>query len=206
MAPHGLLYALSRRRSGRGHRLPSQQGAARHADWRADGIDGDVLARDLGLNIGLSPEYRGTPNLFLAGIHHSGLRMDHSVGGLVGGIRNARAVQAAFALSPAVQRAELSQWRNGGQVLSVPGIARSEVRSDRVTQISRDPFSGFRGGGGVLMAAQLSASSSQPSAFGAARSFARTGVAAAGLAALLMTAGCRQDMHDQPKVIPQRGS
>jgi hypothetical protein len=56
------------------------------------------------------------------------------------------------------------------------------------------------------MAAQLSASSSQPSAFGAARSFARTGVAAAGLAALLMTAGCRQDMHDQPKVIPQRGS
>ena len=28
----------------------------------------------------------------------------------------------------------------------------------------------------------------------------------AGLAALLLVAGCRQDMHDQPKLIPQRGS
>jgi mono/diheme cytochrome c family protein len=31
-------------------------------------------------------------------------------------------------------------------------------------------------------------------------------VAAAGLAALLVLAGCRQDMHNQPKLIPQRGS
>ena len=30
--------------------------------------------------------------------------------------------------------------------------------------------------------------------------------AAAGLAALLLIAGCRQDMQDQPKLIPQRGS
>jgi mono/diheme cytochrome c family protein len=31
-------------------------------------------------------------------------------------------------------------------------------------------------------------------------------VAAAGLAALLLVAGCRQDMQNQPKMIPQRGS
>ncbi|MDE3187835.1 MAG: cytochrome c [Acidobacteriota bacterium] len=30
--------------------------------------------------------------------------------------------------------------------------------------------------------------------------------AAAGLSALLLVAGCRQDMHNQPKLIPQRGS
>ena len=28
----------------------------------------------------------------------------------------------------------------------------------------------------------------------------------AGLSAMLLVAGCRQDMHDQPKIIPQRGS
>ncbi len=31
-------------------------------------------------------------------------------------------------------------------------------------------------------------------------------VAAAGFAALLLVAGCRQDMQNQPKMIPQRGS
>jgi len=35
---------------------------------------------------------------------------------------------------------------------------------------------------------------------------ARKLVAAAGFASLLVVAGCRQDMHDQPKLIPQRGS
>ncbi len=35
---------------------------------------------------------------------------------------------------------------------------------------------------------------------------ARRFVAAAGLTALLFVAGCRQDMHNQPKMIPQRGS
>src|SRR5215472_2907834 len=30
--------------------------------------------------------------------------------------------------------------------------------------------------------------------------------AAAGMATLLVLAGCRQDMHNQPKLIPQRGS
>jgi hypothetical protein len=31
-------------------------------------------------------------------------------------------------------------------------------------------------------------------------------IALAGMAALMLVAGCRQDMHDQPKLIPQRGS
>ncbi len=37
LAAHGLLHALSGGRSGGGHRLPSQQGAAAYADWRTDG-------------------------------------------------------------------------------------------------------------------------------------------------------------------------
>jgi hypothetical protein len=39
-----------------------------------------------------------------------------------------------------------------------------------------------------------------------ARTFAYRAFALAGLSALLFTAGCRQDMHDQPKIISQRGS
>ncbi len=31
-------------------------------------------------------------------------------------------------------------------------------------------------------------------------------IAAAGFAALLLVAGCRQDMQDQPKMVPQRGT
>ena len=49
---------------------------------------------------------------------------------------------------------------------------------------------------------QLSAISSQPSALLIAR---RCGAAAL-TAAMLLLAGCRQDMHNQPKIIPQRGS
>lgn len=35
---------------------------------------------------------------------------------------------------------------------------------------------------------------------------ARTFASIAGLSAILLIAGCRQDMHNQPKIIPQRGS
>ena len=41
---------------------------------------------------------------------------------------------------------------------------------------------------------------------GKARASASRGVAAAGLGVVLLITGCRQDMHDQPKLIPQRGS
>ncbi len=56
------------------------------------------------------------------------------------------------------------------------------------------------------MQVQLSAISSKLPAPGAVRRFARAGAAATGLAVLLSVAGCRQDMQDQPKLIPQRGS
>ena len=56
------------------------------------------------------------------------------------------------------------------------------------------------------MKVQLSAFSSQLPAPKATWRFARPGIAAASLAALLLLAGCRQDMHNQPKIIPQRGS
>ena len=52
------------------------------------------------------------------------------------------------------------------------------------------------------MSAKLSALSLQLSA----PRWVRRGVALAGLAAALFVAGCRQDMQDQPKMIPQRGS
>jgi hypothetical protein len=56
------------------------------------------------------------------------------------------------------------------------------------------------------MGKQLSAFSSQLSASGAVGRVVRGGVTVAGLAALLAVAGCRQDMQNQPKLIPQRGS
>ncbi|MGP8226050.1 MAG: c-type cytochrome [Terracidiphilus sp.] len=53
---------------------------------------------------------------------------------------------------------------------------------------------------------QLSAFSSRPSACSAARRCARTGAAAAALVGLLLVAGCRQDMQNEPKMVPQRGT
>jgi mono/diheme cytochrome c family protein len=41
---------------------------------------------------------------------------------------------------------------------------------------------------------------------GKARTFATRGLVLTGLSALFLLAGCRQDMQDQPKIIPQRGS
>jgi len=55
------------------------------------------------------------------------------------------------------------------------------------------------------MRKQLTAHSHQLTATGAAR-LGRPSFAIAGLAALLFMAGCRQDMQNQPKLIPQRGS
>ena len=59
------------------------------------------------------------------------------------------------------------------------------------------------------MEIQFSVLSSQFSAFSfqiSARRFALRSFAAAGMATLLLVAGCRQDMQDQPKMMPQRGS
>jgi len=56
------------------------------------------------------------------------------------------------------------------------------------------------------MKVQPSAFSLQLSAFNSTRRIVRGGVAAVALATLVFAVGCRQDMQDQPKMIPQRGS
>ncbi len=56
------------------------------------------------------------------------------------------------------------------------------------------------------MRGQLSAFSFQPSAPGGIRTFIGRAISVASLAAILLLAGCRQDMQDQPKIISQRGS
>lgn len=56
------------------------------------------------------------------------------------------------------------------------------------------------------MGRQPSAFISQLSAAGSARRIVRRGAALAGLAGALFVVGCRQDMQDQPKMDPQRGT
>jgi mono/diheme cytochrome c family protein len=56
------------------------------------------------------------------------------------------------------------------------------------------------------MPRQPSVISLQPSAPKATRDLIRRVFAASSLAAILLVAGCRQDMQNQPKLIPQRGS
>ncbi len=58
-----------------------------------------------------------------------------------------------------------------------------------------------------VLSSQFSVSASAPiKAYDKTRRFARRLFAIAGLGSILVLAGCRQDMHDQPKMIPQRGS
>ena len=63
---------------------------------------------------------------------------------------------------------------------------------------------GFGGGGGVLM--RRAGIRDQGSGVRVREPARRRIVAAAGFAVLLLVAGCRQDMQNQPKMIPQRGS
>jgi mono/diheme cytochrome c family protein len=56
------------------------------------------------------------------------------------------------------------------------------------------------------MRAKLSVLSLQLSATGSSHRLVRRGFALAGLAAALFVAGCRQDMQDQPRMDPQRGT
>lgn len=56
------------------------------------------------------------------------------------------------------------------------------------------------------MRVQLSAFGSQAPGSGRVRNLMGRVLNVAGLAAILVVAGCRQDMQDQPKIIPQRGS
>ncbi len=61
-----------------------------------------------------------------------------------------------------------------------------------IEEVSRGFRPGLSGGGGVLMRVN--------------RLKLSKAAAGAGMAALLLIAGCRQDMQDQPKIISQRGS
>ncbi len=92
------------------------------------GLTAMFLARDLDLGDRLSAQHRGAAAVFLAGVHRARLRVDHPVGGAVGGLRHGGAEPHAGALSSPVQCAQLPQRRHHGQVLSVPGSAGSEVR------------------------------------------------------------------------------
>ena len=56
------------------------------------------------------------------------------------------------------------------------------------------------------MSVKLSALGFQPSSTGRAHRLVRRGIAFAGLAVAIFAAGCRQDMQDQPKMDPQRGT
>jgi hypothetical protein len=42
--------------------------------------------------------------------------------------------------------------------------------------------------------------------FGNSRHFLRCAIAVGATATVLVLAGCRQDMHDEPKFFPQRGT
>ncbi len=53
---------------------------------------------------------------------------------------------------------------------------------------------------------KLSVLSSRPLVLRGCRGFAGRVFTVASFAAIVLVAGCRQDMHDQPKLIPQRGS
>ena len=112
-------------------------------------------------------------------------------------------VRSARAISPALQRAELPYRRNVGQAFPVPRGAGSQVFARRVAGLSRSHASGLDRGGGVLSrGAQLDqiASGMRACACGRALACVRW------RPRLMLLAGCRQDMQDQPKFVPQRGT
>ena len=56
--------------------------------------------------LGISLEYWWPSLLLMAGVYCSGVRMDDSIRGTIGCVRHACNERAAFAISPALQRAE----------------------------------------------------------------------------------------------------
>ena len=129
LAAPGLLHPLPGGRGGGSDRFPSQLRAPDLPGRRPDGVGCHVPDGDLGFGFGLSAEHRRPPALFLAGLHYSGLRVDHPLGGSFRRFRHAGHVRPADALSPALQRAQFPYRGNRGQVLSLPGGERSQVRA-----------------------------------------------------------------------------
>src|SRR5450631_2299771 len=108
MAAARLLYALPSGRSCGSDWLPHQSRlTGLPSRWLA-GIGCHVRSGDLGFRARVSPEYWWPSLLLMAGVYRSGIRMDDSIRGLIGRLRHACNERAAFAVSPAVQRTELS--------------------------------------------------------------------------------------------------
>ncbi len=114
----------------------------------------------------------------------------------------------ASALPSALQRAELPQRSDDRQVLFMSRGDRPAVFVDRDTCFSGAVSCGLRSGGGALMritgdrATRCWAQPTGNSSLG----LRRTVFLGALAGALISLAGCRQDMHNQPKFYPQRGS
>ena len=149
----------------------------------------------------VSAEHRRQAVPQLAGVHPGHLRVHDSRRGAGGRVRHARAERAADAVSPGLQRAAL----RAGQPQPVLPVHRGDaIRSS--TSRRRGAFSrrSIRGRCRPLRTSMTeherrAATREQICAACSARS-ALSSVARVG------AAGCRQDMHDQPKYIPLRES
>src|SRR5271156_5079005 len=102
-----MLHALPGGGGGRGAALSQDACAIGVPDWWFDGCDNGVSDGDLDQCMGLSTEYCRPAIVFVACVHHSGVRVDDSLRRVFGGARDDRAKRSAAALSSGLQRAEL---------------------------------------------------------------------------------------------------
>ena len=135
-------------------------------------------------------EHRRPSAIFLARLHYPGIRVDHPLGGSVRCFRHAGHVRATAALSSALQCAQFPYWGDVDKFFlcleaNDPKFELVESRS-----LSGELCAGFGGGGGVLIPQQQS------------------GLSRAQSWAWLPSPvrGCRQDMQNQPKFVPQRST
>jgi hypothetical protein len=215
LAAHGLLHALSGGRSGGGDRLPSQQGAAGDADWRTDGLAA-MFSLETWISVLAYPlEYRGAAAC---------TRGRRSLCPPTSGRFCGPGLSAAFGMLalnglPALYHPLFNapNFRNGATTdkfflcLEALDPKFDLVETRAYLEALR---AGFGGGGGVLMTMDqgsgnreirdqdqwLSLYCARP----VRRILALAGCLPRRLA--LLVAGCRQDMQNQPKLIPQRGS
>ena len=97
---------------------------------------------------------------------------------------------------PLFNAPELPRRRDHRQVFPVPGGNGPEVFDYGDARVSGEILAGIGGGGGAVMRVRGSRFEVR----------GKSAIAVCALAAAAMLAGCRQDMQDQPKFIPQRGT